>query len=421
MKFSCDTAASHAPIELWELILDFLWDEPAALVACTTVCTDWHPRSKLLLKNLDSSNAHELSNPEDVRRLAKLLHAMPFKRQTSRRVRITGNPAASGSLAHIAAFAASLVEKFPSVYSLEIHNGSWRPGSIQLTSALLHLSAFRIVMLDLDGITLPSITVFGRLIASLSRLKGLRLGNLYFSDGRLPVPLYRRWKTLPKLTAIHVECASVAVLDALAATHLTENCNLLYLRDLTIPHFQPLEHGVRSSNLKSMLWNSKDSLKHLYIETCPQVEIDMTQEPTLSDDVDLSCSTALKDLRLTIGFHSSTVSSRHTEWVLHLMSNMSGPSSLERIVLRLRRLSGKFSIANIREIIRGYAQLDRVLCAPRLPLFRSLQFKIDLHPDGMKSAEGIWHEAAPRYFSSLVASSKLSVQWVLSGLGKVPL
>ncbi|PCH41670.1 hypothetical protein WOLCODRAFT_58712, partial [Wolfiporia cocos MD-104 SS10] len=168
-------------IEVWELVINMLRDEPRALMACELVCKRWSKRCQYFLRKLASMSI--LSDQKEVVVWAKTIHAMSRHGHRVKRVHISGDTEHKDntrSLSHLGTFTAMLAGCLPNLRELFIKYGHWYAGTIH-GNVFLHFTAFSgIVDLRLLDVTFPSIATFGRLICSLRSLCELKLENVSF-------------------------------------------------------------------------------------------------------------------------------------------------------------------------------------------------------------------------------------------------
>ncbi|PCH38777.1 hypothetical protein WOLCODRAFT_57171, partial [Wolfiporia cocos MD-104 SS10] len=178
------------PIEIWDSIIDCLWDEPKALAACEVVCKAWHTRSQFLIER-GGAMLPPLTGQREVYRFARFMRAVPRYRQMVRRIGVEGGTAKEEGkekpLAHLGSLAAMIAGfDFPHLEVLLITQGVWLTGAVS-DDVFLHLSAFTtITHMALDFVTFPSVTAFGRLVCSLLGLEELGLHEIQFSNPQTP-------------------------------------------------------------------------------------------------------------------------------------------------------------------------------------------------------------------------------------------
>ncbi|PCH44188.1 hypothetical protein WOLCODRAFT_164969 [Wolfiporia cocos MD-104 SS10] len=184
-QFSTETVASQIPIEIWEKILRYLRDEPETLGIAEEVCRGWYMPSRRLKR---SGGTKHVGGAEDNLTLSGDAADRDRKR----------------SIAHLGTFAAMFAgRQLPRLSWLLIIGGEWRTGTIH-DSVFLGLSTFRLITrLSLYDLTLPSATVFLRLICALDGLNELHVRNLRLLDRRVP-PASRRWQPSPDLKSLRL-------------------------------------------------------------------------------------------------------------------------------------------------------------------------------------------------------------------------
>ncbi|PCH44047.1 hypothetical protein WOLCODRAFT_144791 [Wolfiporia cocos MD-104 SS10] len=134
-KVAADVAASRMPIEVWNNILDYLRDEPAASVAC-------YQAIKLFRRNKgmkDLPRALEermavIADQSDAYRLAEAARADADYKFRVRVVEVVGSKHGAGStyayLTHLSTFAAMFSGSLPQLREFVVRGGEWRTGAI---------------------------------------------------------------------------------------------------------------------------------------------------------------------------------------------------------------------------------------------------------------------------------------------------
>lgn len=198
------------PIEIWERVIDELWDDPLTLNACALVCRSWLARSRFQL-----ISTTPLVRVRDTHRLAKLLDTHPAMRQWVDTVALFGSinkEEARRPLHHFNTFSLMLMKRLGSVKTLGIYNAQWNPGWSH-PHALLCLSEFTsITALVISRTTFSSELAFARLISSLPQLKDLGCQYLTFRS-RLRTSF--DFPKLLQLDCIHLDGPSDDVADLL--------------------------------------------------------------------------------------------------------------------------------------------------------------------------------------------------------------
>ena len=171
------------PIELWEMVIDALVDEPAALITCAFVCKFWYSRVRTYL----SQGVLQLNTHRDVFRLSKYVQA--HRAFASRElVTISGDP--DGSLLHLPTFTALLAGRMPCLESLEVEHGVWQAGMTDIDFFTRTASFTSISRLTLNDMTFPSTSIFAQFICSFERLTELYLVNVRTVKKRTGPQLY---------------------------------------------------------------------------------------------------------------------------------------------------------------------------------------------------------------------------------------
>jgi len=180
------------PVEVFENIIDHLWDQQDALKTCSLVCKSWYPRSRLHLLG-----EVWLYDRKQVARLSKLVRENPLYADRVRSIVIKGGKDASERLPipHIAAFSAMLTRHLQRVEYIGIAVAEWRvPSPSQ--AIFLRLAEFASVsILDLCYVTFPSVQAFGRLVFALPNVKHLTCKDVIVTRDDPFIPLPRSYRT----------------------------------------------------------------------------------------------------------------------------------------------------------------------------------------------------------------------------------
>ncbi|KZS99649.1 uncharacterized protein LAESUDRAFT_606320, partial [Laetiporus sulphureus 93-53] len=164
------------PIEVWENVIDHLWDDQGALQECNRVCRAWYPLSRfhlhrqITIRNVKGVKAY-VKALKQTPELSERAHYMDIWREW----RIETSAPSSLSLAAIL-----LARKLPRLEKLTIWSSEWKPWTMH-RDVFLHLSGFSVTCLQLYWVTFPSITVFGRFVCALPHLVKLECLSLRFT------------------------------------------------------------------------------------------------------------------------------------------------------------------------------------------------------------------------------------------------
>ena len=176
---------SKLPVEVWERVMDHLWEDYPELLACSLVCRAWYPRSRfhLLSRVLLQSRA-------DVHRLARNLKSMHGLRDQIHTLIVRGGPteATCTSIPQIGTLAAALAHNPPRAEELGLWHACWRDIP---DDTFLHLTTFTsLSRLTLAYVTFPNVLTFGRLIFSLPGLEVLACRDVSFEKKGPPITFH---------------------------------------------------------------------------------------------------------------------------------------------------------------------------------------------------------------------------------------
>ncbi|KZT71973.1 hypothetical protein DAEQUDRAFT_686856 [Daedalea quercina L-15889] len=168
------------PVEIWERVIDYLWNWPVFLAMCALVCRAWHARSSGRLVTLTM-----LVNSRQTYHFARRLDIRPELRARVNLVFICDvlsvhdiDAPKRRPMLHFGTFASMLAKKLPAVKSLKIAEAEWTPAATH-RNILLHLSAFASISeLILDYVTFPSNIVLARFICALPNLQLLHCASV---------------------------------------------------------------------------------------------------------------------------------------------------------------------------------------------------------------------------------------------------
>ncbi|KZT04993.1 uncharacterized protein LAESUDRAFT_250027 [Laetiporus sulphureus 93-53] len=147
-------------IEVWENVINHLWDNEWALWMCRLVCRAWYPPSRFHLHS-----QIRIQSVKGVKAYVKILKQTPELSKRPHNMHISGSEKSDLSALSLAAIL--LARKLPRIERLSIRYSNWQPWTMH-KDIFLHLSAFSsVTSLNLYKVTFPSITVFGRLICAL--------------------------------------------------------------------------------------------------------------------------------------------------------------------------------------------------------------------------------------------------------------
>ncbi|KZT07320.1 uncharacterized protein LAESUDRAFT_812305 [Laetiporus sulphureus 93-53] len=144
------------PIEVWENVINHLWDDQRALRRCMLVCRAWYPPSLFHLRRLI-----RIKTVKTVMAYAKKLKRRPELSKRPYDMTIVGKYQET-DLSALSTAAIMLARKLPRLERLTIQNSEWKLSTMH-GDIFLHLSAFSVTRLHLHIVMFPSITVLARL------------------------------------------------------------------------------------------------------------------------------------------------------------------------------------------------------------------------------------------------------------------
>ncbi|KZT08065.1 uncharacterized protein LAESUDRAFT_615278, partial [Laetiporus sulphureus 93-53] len=162
------------PIEVWENVINHLWNAQRALRECSLTCRAWYPPSHFHLIGWV-----EIRSVQGVKAYAKMLKQTPEVSERAHDMNIWGGGWSDLSALSMAAML--LARKLPRLERLTIGESKWQPWTMH-KDIFLHLSGFSVTCLNLIQVTFPSVTVFGRLVCALPHLVELLCFELQFTD-----------------------------------------------------------------------------------------------------------------------------------------------------------------------------------------------------------------------------------------------
>ncbi|KZT08114.1 uncharacterized protein LAESUDRAFT_609320, partial [Laetiporus sulphureus 93-53] len=160
------------PIEVWENVINHLWDDQNTLKECRLVCRAWLPPSRFHLRRWVM-----IRTVNGVKAYAKVLKQTPELSKRPHNMTIEGS--LRGVLSSLSMAAILLARKLPQLATLTIRNSYWQPWTMH-NDIFLHLSTFSVTRLVVFNVRFPSITVFGRLVCALPCLVELECTCLIF-------------------------------------------------------------------------------------------------------------------------------------------------------------------------------------------------------------------------------------------------
>ena len=178
-------ASPKLPVEVWERVIDHLWEDYPELLACSLVCRAWLPRSGFHLLNRAL-----LQSRSDVYRLAKNLQSSEGLRKRMHTLIVRGGRTEATRIAipQIGTLAATLARSPPQAEELGLWHAMWRDIP---DDTFLHLTRFTsVTRLTLAYVTFPNVLTFGRLIFALPCLGVLACRDISFDKNGTAVAFY---------------------------------------------------------------------------------------------------------------------------------------------------------------------------------------------------------------------------------------
>jgi len=250
------------PIEIWEMVIDHLWNDPGSLAVCALVCKSWsfrclfHLRGKLLVRDRNV-----------VVQAAKRLRAGLWEAETIEEVTIRSDGPGHQAIPQLVTFAAIFARRLTCLQELTIEWATLETSATWMhADVFLHLSAFTsITRLRLNHVVFPTVAVFGRLIFALSNLTYLRCVEVGFDNGGFRAASFPR-RPHPKLAylslATNLPHALHDVVEFLVVTDIASTLKEIRLGDPSLPI---QAHSARAYILPSLLCAASTSLHQLNV------------------------------------------------------------------------------------------------------------------------------------------------------------
>lgn len=242
----------NLPVEVWERVVDHLWEDYPELLACSLVCRAWLPRSRfhLLSRVLLQSRA-------DIHSLARNLKSLDGLRDQIHTLIVRGGrtEATRKPIPQIGTLAAMLARNPPHAEELGLWHACWRDIP---DNTFLHLTTFTSVSrLTLAYVTFPNVLTFGRLIFALPFLDVLACRDVSFEKKGPPV-------------TFHDEPTQIVDFDMLCGTPMDDVVDFLIepgyvvqgLEELHVAWWDPIPllTELKALRVKSILQTASDSL-----------------------------------------------------------------------------------------------------------------------------------------------------------------
>ncbi|KZT01633.1 uncharacterized protein LAESUDRAFT_457146 [Laetiporus sulphureus 93-53] len=169
-----EATVPQLPIEVWENVIDYLWDDDSTLRRCVLVCRAWYPPSRFHFYTRIT-----IRSVRGVKAYAKMLKQTPELSERAHDMTIVGDWGTDRSALSTAAIL--LARKLPRLEQLHIEYSDWNPWTMHSDIFLLLPAFSSISCLDLRDVTFPSINVFGHLVCALPGLVELKCFDLEFT------------------------------------------------------------------------------------------------------------------------------------------------------------------------------------------------------------------------------------------------
>ncbi|KZT08111.1 uncharacterized protein LAESUDRAFT_75822 [Laetiporus sulphureus 93-53] len=245
------------PIEVWENVIDHLWDDRDALKACIFVCRAWYSPSRFHLHR-----QIEIQSVKGVKAYVKELKQTPELSKRAHNMTIDG--IWGSDLSSLSTAAILLARKLPRLERLTIRRSEWRPWTMH-KDIFLHLSAFSVTRLVLYDVTFPSVTVFGRLICALPCLVELKCTHLIFTHDHFHRDAFGLYCNRVKICSLSIMLKHTAVPDSLI-DFLANICISSHLQRCIIRHDPSSEYSPYKGELQRLLNASLGSLSELQFD-----------------------------------------------------------------------------------------------------------------------------------------------------------
>ncbi|TBU24329.1 hypothetical protein BD309DRAFT_978011 [Dichomitus squalens] len=340
------------PIEIFELVIDFIEDEKA-LQSTSLVCKAWLPRSRFNLFRVV-----ELNFPGQLDSLLHLLESAPDIAPIIKEISISEN-----SILALFRPAMSIAGRFPLSLSsyplvqprrLTVHNQLWLPTRYS-PDYLLELSRFSsITSLDLFDVSFTTVADFSIILRALGRLESLHANHVdcqrqLDSDTSASIGC-----ELPFLTFLRVSSDyPTSAVDWLIAHNKFPS-----LRDIEISYEIALDD--QNQGLGALWASTGSTLENLKLGIFKRAAGHPISRGVMEKQLNLSSCTALRTLRFDCrGVRE--VSSDWT-WLIWLITQL--PAGAKGYPLRSIVLAFQHSSHALASLHRFTAELDRTLSEP---------------------------------------------------------
>ncbi|KAH9830454.1 uncharacterized protein C8Q71DRAFT_862464 [Rhodofomes roseus] len=281
------------PIEVWERVIDHLWEDYPELFACSLVCRAWRARCSFQL--LSRVFLHSRA---DVYRLAKRLKSQHAYREQVHTLIVRGDPKEETRkpIPQLGTLAAVFAASPPYAKDMGIWHATWQSSLIP-KDVFLHLTTFvAVTRLTLAHVTFPTVLTFGRLTSALPNLQTLACRDVAFEKKRFPIAFLAGPSTIVDFNML---CGTP--MDEVVDFLVTTAGIAQGLEELRVAFWDPapLLKDLKALRVKQLLQAASDSLSTFDIRF-GGVDLDPAAASEAINELDLSTNSNLRDLRLTL-------------------------------------------------------------------------------------------------------------------------
>ncbi|KZT68633.1 hypothetical protein DAEQUDRAFT_738662 [Daedalea quercina L-15889] len=361
------------PLDIYELIIDFVWPDRDSLIACALTCRAWHQRSRY---NLFYRVA--LHNLDQLSRYASQLAAEPALGAAARELFVTPYYSQSQLLG---TFPFALAGKLPCVerLRLDIRRDFYPYIHPDFHGAFASFAS--VTTLELRRIQFPTLGDFATLVCALPRVHTLACWMVDWVKKTHDVGALRDRKQCLKLRSL--ELRDVPWSDAFADWLFTA-ATVQDLQTICVSGVAAKDVG----HVERLLEAAGSSLRSLEIGLAPR-PASRAKSKTVSEwegDVGsyprLVHNTSLRSLCLCLA--------QKSEWVPGLLSQANSPA-LREITVQLPRLPKPTKVKHLR-----FDALDGILSQPQFAALRRLVVECDAGAAAGVQAEAYEAEIAAR-------------------------
>ncbi|KZT67497.1 hypothetical protein DAEQUDRAFT_386824 [Daedalea quercina L-15889] len=270
------------PVEIWERIIDHLWNYAGDLIRCTKVCKAWHSRSLFHLLTL-----MRLTNMQATRYIVKLLNREPKARAMVNEVLVrgTGPGPECRPIPHLGTLTLMLgKKKIPRLETFIIRRAEWQSGALH-RDFFLHLSHFATIPdLHLVNVIFPSKLVFARLIRALPNLTQLYCTHVTFRSQAFDPSAFLSTPTQIKTVRLDGHSNDVAELMACQVPSITDGMEEFQAGWSIYTEERPYLFPTNDAAIISMLQHPRPALKvvNIRLRRQPGVAVQQKHEGEIS-------------------------------------------------------------------------------------------------------------------------------------------